>query len=108
MVPCCSVQPDLTSLSAELKKSFTFIAVAVDKENILIMEASTNYGKTAWPWTNEYIWKEYGSCNSYSLTSEDQNIDPFDIWKHDLRLQLKKLLCFTKQSTAKHIAREMI
>lgn len=42
MVPCCSVQPDLTSLSAELKKSFTFIAVAVDKENTLIMEASTN------------------------------------------------------------------
>lgn len=42
MVPCCSVQPDLTPLSAELKKSFTFIAVAMDKENTLIMEASTN------------------------------------------------------------------
>lgn len=42
MALCCSVHPDLTSLSAELKKSFTFIAVVVDKENTLIMEASPN------------------------------------------------------------------
>lgn len=45
------------------------------------------------------------SCrSSYCLTSEDQNTDPFDIWKHDPWPQPKKLLCFTKQST-KHIAR---
>ena len=58
MVLCCSVHPDLTSLSAELRKSFTVIAVAMDKEHTLITEASTNWGKTAWPWTNEYIWKK--------------------------------------------------
>lgn len=70
------------------------------------MEASTNTGKTAWPWTNEYIWKDYGCCYSHSRTGEDQNADPFDIWKRDLWPQQKKLLCFTKQSTIKHIARE--
>lgn len=58
MAPRCSVQPDLTSLSA-----FTFVAVAMDKEYTLIMETSTNWGETTWPWTNEYIWKEYGCCN---------------------------------------------
>lgn len=42
MVLCCSVQPDLTSLSAELRKSFTFMTVAVDEEYRLITETSTN------------------------------------------------------------------
>lgn len=92
MVLCCSVHPDLTSLSAELRKSFTFIAVAKDKEHTLIMETSTNWGKTAWPWTNEYIWKKYGCRSSYCLTNQDQNTDPFDIWKHDLWFHLKKIL----------------
>lgn len=42
IVLCCSVQPDLTSLLAELRKSFSFMNVTVEKEYTLIMETSTN------------------------------------------------------------------